>query len=322
MITAYFADNPVKQIEIDQSNLSLLKDAMWIDLFSPTEEEKLAVEKSLSLCLPTKADMHEIELSSRLYREGPDLIMTAMVLANSGSETPQYEPVTFILTDQQMITLRYIEPLSFKLLNNRIMGKNFKPGSAASIFILLLDSAADRLADIFELLAHRLSEYSKNIFAPKTKKNDKNYHLLLRKLGAIGMLNSNARESLETFARLISFFSQEMSTTDKAALGPSLDLISEDIKSLNEHVSFISSEVNFMLNATLGMINIEQNDIIKIFSIMAVIFLPPTLVATIYGMNFQHMPELSWSFGYPFALGLIILTAWLPYIYFKIRKWL
>lgn len=322
MITAYFAENPVKKIEIDLANLSLLKDAMWIDLFCPTDEEKSAIEASLNLNLPTLAEMHEIELSSRLYREGENLIMTAMVLANSGSKAPQYEPITFILSPKQMLTLRFIEPHSFQLFIYRIIGKNFKPGSAADLFVLLLDASADRLADIFELLGNKLSEYAKDIFEPQAKSSNKDYRRLLRKLGATSMLNTNARESLETFARMVSFFSKEMNVSEGTELGQNIKLISDDIKSLNEHVTFISSEINFMLNATLGMINIEQNDIIKIFSIMAVIFLPPTLVATIYGMNFHNMPELSWTYGYPYALGLIILTAWLPYIYFRIRKWL
>lgn len=321
MITAYFANSQTK--EITKEDLDLLKEAIWIDLFCPSDEEKKVVEIKLGLSLPTKEDMREIELSSRLYREQNALVMTAMMLANSASETPDYEPITFIVSEKQMLTLRYIEPHSFQLFISRIENKNFRPCSAAELFIQLLDAAADRLADIFELIGYRLSEYSKNIFQKQKKYSKKiDYHWLLQRLGTTSMLNGNARESLETFARMLSFFSKEMNVPEKSELGQSIRLISDDIKSLNEHINFISTEINFLLNATLGMINIEQNDIIKIFSIMAVIFLPPTMVATIYGMNFKIMPELSWSYGYPFALGLIALTAWLPYIYFKIRKWL
>lgn len=299
-----------------------MKDAMWIDLFSPSPEENALIEKTLNISVPTKEEMHEIELSSRLYRENDSLFMTAMMLANSTSKTPEYEPITFILNGNQMLTLRYIEPQSFKLFISRIESKNFKFIDATNLLLFLLDTASDRLADVFEMIGNRLSDYSLAIFHNNSRQRKIDYNLFLRRLGATGTLNNRARESLETFGRLLSFLSKEMNVSENSELGQNIKLISDDIRSLNSHVNFISSEINFLLNAALGMINIEQNNIIKIFSIMAVIFLPPTLIATIYGMNFKYMPELSWDYGYPYALGLIVLTAWLPYIYFKIKKWM
>lgn len=317
MITAYFADRTNQIITKDFSSLA---NAIWIDLFSPSAQEKAAIEKYLGLLIPTKEEMREIELSSRLYRDNDSLIMTSMMVANSGSPMPQYEPITFILTKKQIITVRYIEPQSFKLFIGRMESHDFQIIDAPQLLVELLDAAADRLADTLELIGNRLSDYSSVIFHD-TNDEKADYNVLMRNLGATGTLTSKARESLENFSRLISFFYRE-SKAEASELGQNIKLVSDDIKSLNEHVTFLSAEINFLLNATLGLITIEQNNIIKIFSVMAVIFLPPTLIATIYGMNFAFMPEISWTFGYPFALGLILLTSWLPYKYFKMRKWL
>jgi magnesium transporter len=141
-------------------------------------------------------------------------------------------------------------------------------------------------------------------------------------MGANADLNTKVCESLVTFNRLIPFFSQMAGSRINDERLQRLGTLGKDINSLSDHAIFLSSKVNFLLDATLGMVNIEQNNIIKIFSVAAVIFLPPTLVASIYGMNFHIMPELEWHYGYVYALGMILLAAWLPYKYFKHKKWL
>ena len=144
----------------------------------------------------------------------------------------------------------------------------------------------------------------------------------MQQIGANGDLNTKARESLLTFNRLMGYFTQTVSSRIDNEDQIRLASLIKDIASLNDHANFLSTKINFLLDATLGLVNIEQNNIIKIFSVAAVIFLPPTLIASIYGMNFHFIPELSWKYGYLFSIFLIILAAWFPYKYFKYRKWL
>jgi magnesium transporter len=323
MIYACVVKEKLELHEVTAENQSLLKDALWIDMLSPTKEEERLVEESLILELPTRDEMVEIEVSSRLYKESGVVFMTAAMIAQSDSPDPKLDPVTFVLAQQQLVTIRYIEPQSFKLIISHLKKLEHSQHNAIGIFIELLDATVDRLADILELVGRRLDDYSKTIFRPQEHNEERlDYRHLLQQIGANGELNTKARESLVTFNRLLTFFGQSYgSRLDEETL-QRLSMLGKDISSLSDHANFLSSKVNFLLDATLGLVNIEQNNIIKIFSVAAVIFLPPTLIASIYGMNFQFMPELNWKYGYIFSIGLIMVAAWLPYKYFKYRKWL
>jgi len=308
---------------ITTDNQFLLEEAVWIDLFFPSKPEEELVERYIGLDLPTREEMVEIELSSRLYREHDTLFMTAAMIAHAESPNPKLDPVTFILTKNELVTIRYIESQSFQLFTSQVKKIDIIERDAVALLIELLDTTIDRLADILELVGGRLDDYSKTIFRPQqntTKKPD--YQQLMQQIGAHGDLNTKARESLVTFSRLISFFGQASESRVDNNGKSRLATLSKDISSLSDHANFLSTKINFLLDATLGMVNIEQNNIIKIFSVAAVIFLPPTLVASIYGMNFHLMPELSWKYGYLYSVGMIISAAWLPYKYFKHRKWL
>lgn len=323
MITALLDLKTYQPQEITTENQALLKEAMWIDLLSPSKEEEAQVEQCLSLNIPTREEMVEIELSSRLYREDGTLCMTATMIAQSDSPDPQLDPVTFVLTQHQLITIRYIEPQSFKIVATHLKKLDPAPNDPAALLITLLDATVDRLADMLELVGHRLDACSKSIFRPQPNATTKlDYRQLLQHIGANGDLNAKARESLLTFSRLIAFLGQTAGARMDSEGQLRLATLSKDIASLSDHANFLSTKVNFLLDGTLGMVGIEQNNIIKIVSVAAVIFLPPTLVASIYGMNFHFIPELSWKYGYFLSLGLMVLVAWLPYTYFKYRKWL
>ena len=298
-----------------------LDNAIWLDLLYPSKDEENIIEKLLGFNIPSRADMVEIELSSRLYQEHGVLFMTATMIAQSDSCDPILDPVTFILTRQQLLTIRYIEPQSFKLFTSHIQKIDLTNCNAQALLIELLDATVDRLADILELVGHRVDDYSKSIFRKVTSSAEKkDYQLLMQQLGANGDLTTKAQESLVTFNRLIAFLVQSLNSRLDAEQQIRLSALSKDIMSLSDHAHFLSTKVNFLLDATLGMVSIEQNNIIKIFSVAAVIFLPPTLIASIYGMNFHAMPELSWKYGYVCAVGLMLSAAWLPYKYFKYRK--
>jgi magnesium transporter len=321
MIT-YLNQTMLKPEEITSANISNLKSAVWIDLLSPTELEENQVEQYINIDIPTPGEMDEIELSSRLYKNNDKLFMTAMTIAQSHSTEPKLEPITFILTPQQLFTLRYIEPRSFSLFISRIKSiETEQRTNPVNLLIGLIDSSIDRLADILEFVGSQLDDYSKLIFHNKST-HKLNYQKLFQQIGAAGDLNTKARESLITFNRLITFFEQTKSSMLDHDNQTRLNTSNRDLTALNDHSNFLSTKINFLLDATLGMVNIEQNNIIKLFSVAAVIFLPPTLIASIYGMNFHFMPELSWKYGYLFAIGLMGLASWLPYKFFKFKKWL
>lgn len=322
MIEIYSEGNNFSPQQVTAKNKELLSTAVWIDLLSPSEEEAILVEDNTGLEIPTKKEMQEIELSSRLYKEKDALYMTVNVIVKSETTHPKSDPMTLILTKKTLITIRYINPPSFELFIARLSRRS----NIREIDILLdwLDISIDRLADILENISHRLESYSQVTFSVQKDKfperPDFQYHL--QDIGASGDLSTKVQESLITFSRLISFFNQNISPPPNPQLKAKLTTLTKDINSLTDYVIFLSNKVNFLLDATLGMINIEQNNIIKIFSIASVILLPPTLIASIYGMNFTHMPELSWRLGYPFAILLMAIAAWLPYKFFKKKKWL
>lgn len=325
MITVHLSKSSSGSYEINEDNQALLDDAIWIDLLQPTRKEELFLEQRLALNIPTREEMREIELSSRLYKNKGALFMTATMIAESSSPNPKHDAVTFVLAKQQLITIRYIEPQSFRLFLSQIHRTDFVSKQNSLLLIELLEVTIDRLADILESIGHQLEDTSKTIFRPEQESqgvHKLDYQLLIQQIGVNADLNTNARESLVTFNRLITFFAQsaeaQIENEEKLRLGT----LSKDVSALSDHANFISSKVNFLLDATLGLINIEQNSIIKIFSVAAVIFLPPTLIASIYGMNFHFMPELSYKWGYFMAVGLMFLSALLPYKYFKRKKWL
>lgn len=321
MIIAYVGNKTLRPQEVTEENSSIIKEAVWLDLLCPSKMEESLIEGCLNIDIPTRQEMREIEFSSRLYKENGILFMTATMIAQSDSLDPKLDPVTFVLTPERLITIRYIEPQSFKLFALNLKKIDTTHHDAVSMLIELLDATVDRLADILEFVGARLDEYSKTIFRPETKTKP-DYRQLMQQMGINGDLNTKARESLVTFNRLITFFNQTASTRIDAEGQLRLASLSKDIASLSDHANFVSNKVNFLLDATLGLVNIEQNNIIKIFSVAAVIFLPPTLIASIYGMNFEFMPAIMWKWGYVFSLILMALSSWLPYKYFKYKKWL
>lgn len=296
------------------------QDARWIDMLCPTREEEEAIELFIGAEVPTPEEMRAIEVSERLYREGDTYYMTVSVLTKVDVQEPSLSAVTFILNRDRLVTLRYAEPLPFAVYARQV--PKLLPGeqTPAMLFIGLIDAITNRLADILERVAHDIDDTNMQIF-PLAKQCTRapNYQDVLKAIGRVGDLMSKARESLATLERLIAFIPQ------CAYMQSSRELIAaqaHDVAGLNDHAHFLTNKISFLLDATLGMISFEQNNIIKIFSVAAVMFLPPTLIASIYGMNFDHMPELHWRHGYPITLLLMVISAALPYFYFKRKKWL
>ncbi|STY29853.1 metal ion transporter, MIT family [Legionella wadsworthii] len=326
MVVIYYqSDSRIQFKLLNDENKQLLQNALWIDLLSPTKEEEQIVETQLKIEIPTKEEVEEIEPSSRLYKENNVLYMTATMVALSDLPEVKTDVVAFILTEKCLITLRYVELHPFKLFIKKLLRSNSKDYSRNIVLIELLDAAIDRLADILEKISGKFDEISKTIFHPKENPHhttETNYKYILQYIGANGDLGTKASESLISFTRLISYLEQGYNSEPPKEINNHLNIIQKDITALREHASFLSTKFSFLLDATLGMINIEQNNTIKIFSVAAVIFLPPTLIASIYGMNFKFIPELNWYMGYPVAILMMFLSALLPFRYFKKKKWL
>jgi magnesium transporter len=298
---------------------------IWIDLHEPSPREVRFVEDMLQIDVPTPAEIVEIEASSRLYEEADAFFMTATMLCRAESDSPELTAVTFILVGQRLVTLRYADPLPFRTAASQIHRNPLAWNSGEVAFVGLLEVIVDRLADILEAIGADLDAVSREVFTTDAKeaaRRAKDYRQLLARVGRAGDMIGKSRESLVSLGRLVAFVTVAFKAKDRKSLQTRIKTVSRDVISLSDHASFLTSKVTFSLDAILGLVSIEQNGIIKIFSVAAVVFLPPTLVASIYGMNFEVMPEMDLTFGYPMALGLMVLSAIMPYLYFKRKGWL
>jgi magnesium transporter len=314
----------LKRSTADQ--LAALPDnAVWIDLFNPTPAEDKAVEKLAGIAVPTRDEMQEIEISSRLYIENGARYMTATLMCHSDSETPKTTAVTFILTGHRLVTVRYDEPRPFTLVANKL-ARSCAPGvTGEQVLMELLDAVIDRCADILERIGADVDTVSHDIFEPESERHGsaKRYSQILIAIGRKGDLTSKVRESLVSIGRLVTFLSAVIEGVKWSKdMREQLKTQQRDVASLTDHASYLSNKITFVLDAMLGVVNLEQNNIIKLFSVMAVVLMPPTLIASIYGMNFKSMPELEWAHGYPLALLAMVAAAVVPYWLFKLKKWL
>ncbi len=300
---------------------------LWIDLLNPTAEEDRFVEKIVGVSIPTREEMEEIEVSSRLYNEDGGEFMTMAGLAQLDTESPLLTPVTFVLKGQILVTVRFAEPRPFLTFSTRAQ----RPGalnvwSGEQIMLGLLEALIDRIADALERVGAKIDNISREVFHnPNVARKARDFQSVLVEIAREGDVLSMVRESLVSMTRVLTYHTAVTEDANKKAIKDTrqrIRSIQRDISSLADHSTYLSSKVSFLLDSTLGLINIEQNQIIKIFSIASVCLMPPTLVASIYGMNFRHMPELDWGIGYPLALVLMIVTAIIPFIYFRRKGWL
>lgn len=315
---------------LDGGRLRQLPDPMaqeaqpvWLDLLNPLPHHSREIEARYGIRMPTRERMEEIEELSRLYADGQGIYMTLSLPVRTELDLPLLVPVTFILTPEILVTVHDYAPRAFQTFPQRAERVDTGCRDADTLLLALLDAVVDRLADILELVGREVERLSREVLHVIPGEQAKDYRLVLRDIGHHGEVVGHVLQSLVSVERLIVFLGVaargRLATKESRAKQKSL---SRDSRHLIEHANFLSQKIQFLLDATLGMIGIEQNATIKIFSVAAVVFLPPTLIASIYGMNFEIMPELHWMFGYPFAIGLMILSAWLSYWIFKSRGWL
>lgn len=320
MLTIYRSDNGHLQPATDGDCTG----SLWLDLFKPTREEEGSVEKHLGIEVPTREEMREVESSSALYRERGATFVTVRVVQRDPDMQPRLTSVTLVLTSTVFLTIRYAEPRSFQLFVTRTQKPDSTFKSAASAMLCLLETVVDRAADILEEVGDSLDPISLEIFSQNAGSMKTiaaaDLGRVLKKIGQSGDLTSRVRESLHSVGRSVPFLQVEH--FEAAEIGERLETLHSDVQSLLQHVEFLQTQIQFLLDSNLGLISIQQNAIMKTLSVAAVVFLPPTLIGSIYGMNFEKMPELHWHYGYLFALLLMVLSAAGPFLYFRAKRWL
>jgi magnesium transporter len=326
MLTVYVPNGTALERRSVEAGAAPPDKTVWLDMVTPSVAEDKVVEQLLGVAVPTREEMQEIEVSSRLYVENGARYMTATLMCQSDTPTPKTTPVTFILAGHRLVTVRYDDPRPFAMIDYKLSRTSPNSVTGESVLVDLLDAVIDRSADILERVGGEVDAISRKIFEVDEEQDVEApaYKDVLKELGRKGDLTSKVRESLVSIGRLLLFLHNEAETMrwpkDSRA---HLQSMRRDTASLSDHATYLANKVTFLLEAMLGVVNIEQNAIIKIFSIAAVIFMPPTLIASIYGMNFHHnMIELEWTYGYPFAIVLMVLAAALPVLYFRWKKWL
>ncbi len=298
--------------------------AFWMDLYQPSREEEQRVEQHLGIEVPTREEMREVESSSALYREREATFVTVRVVQRDTALQPRLVSITLVITGSVFLTIRYDEPKSFRQFVSRARKENSVFNSPSSAMLCLLETIVDRAADILEEIGEKLDPISLEIFSQNAGSMKTiaaaDLGRVLKKIGENGDLTSRVRESLHSVKRAVPFLG--MNRAESEEVRTRLKTLSRDVQSLLEHDNFLQTQIQFLLDSNLGLISIQQNAIMKSLSVAAVVFLPPTLVGSIYGMNFEHLPELHWRYGYFYALALMLASSLGPFLYFRAKRWL
>jgi magnesium transporter len=298
---------------------------IWVDLFQPTEEERRQVEAQYKIDIPSKDLLNEIESSSRLFNREGFICVSMPLIPSRDSEDPTPPPLGFVLTPAILVTVRFSDVHG--IAQAVALFKNGAPPSSTHAFVSILEAMVDYGADLLERLAQDVAAISRRSFRQYAKgpsritNSTRNLRATLVELGSAGEHISEVRDTLLGLQRIASFVSEAARTWLPKDAYARLQTVRRDVLSLTDFETHLSNKVQFLLDAVLGFINTEQNEIFKVLTIASVIGIPPTLIASMYGMNFKNMPELSWSWGYQWGLALIVISTVLPILWFKSRGW-
>ena len=299
--------------------------AVWIDLFEPTDEERGKVEQALELRMPARAELEEIESSSRAFIEKAALYLSTPVLEGEDCRNDVLTTVGFVLSKKSLVTLRFAHVAAFEAVRRSAEQEKLGP---SDVVLRLLEGIVDHTADALEHASADLEKISNATFhadrphGRQLKQASQDLYAALRKLGKMADRVSRLRDTLLGVGRIATFALEADEGRRFASGSASLQVVRRDVGSLTDYHAHLSSKIQFLLDATLGFISIQQNDIVKALTIASVVGVPPVLIVGIYGMNFKHMPELDWALGYPFALILLLVSALLPLGWFKWRGWM
>ena len=320
MINVFVLQNGrLSQVNIESRDDLERSTPIWVDLTDPSDEERDWVRSIYGVTLPDEDEVKDIEASARYYEgDGGELHLRSDFLLEEDEGESRVVTVAFILAKDMLFSMHNDDLPVFRLVRMRARSR---PGSIGDFKDVLLDLYATDVeysADALEGVYQNLEEVSRSVLQKEFSDAD-----AAESLSAMAReedLNGRIRRNMMDTRRAVSFLMRGRLLS--AEQFDEARQILRDIESLDGHTAFLFEKINFLMDATVGFININQNKIIKIFSVASVVFLPPTLIASIYGMNLRILPELNWSFGYPFAMLLMIASAITPFWYFRKRGWL
>ena len=328
MLTAYSLQKVGPVPVAVGTEATLPDDAVWVDLLSPSRDEDSAAERALGISLPTFEEAKEIEFSSRFYEENGAILMTASLLSGVEEGNPALSPITFAMRGNRIATIRYHDPRSFRQFIVRTSKVEGSCADSAGVLLGLLEAIIDRLADTVEKTGAEVDRLNHTIFmhgrerSRSERRSERQLERVIEEIGVQGDFVAKARESLASLQRLLQYADSVSKALEIGKHKGRLKLMARDARSLTDQLDFLSGKVIFLLDGALGLVTVQQNEVIRILTVAAMFFFPPTLIGTIYGMNFQFMPELHWAIGYPLVIIAMVLSALLPYLYFKRRGWL
>jgi magnesium transporter len=299
---------------------------VWLDLMQPTPEEQGRMASEYGIRVPSRDALQEIESSSRLRAEGQVLTLSMPLTVPEERPDPVPAPLGFILSPSLLVSVRFTEVHGFAEVRARL-DKGDAPVDSTAVFAALIEGMVDYRADLLEGISAQVATVSKRVFSrhilPSTRRTVLGGALreMLAAVGTAGERLSEIRESLLGLQRIVGFTCEMAHDWMRPEIRTRLTTARGDLASLSDYETHLWSRIQFLLDAILGFINTDQNDIFKVLTIVSVVGIPPTLIASMYGMNFHNMPELSWRYGYQFGLALILVSTILPILWFKWRGW-
>jgi len=313
--------SPSERSEIPTEALAV----SWIDLLHPTSDERASVEKGYGITLPSREELSGVELSSRISLKNGVLYLSVPTVSHMGEVEHAPSPLGFVLSKKLLVTIRYAQLHAFDAVAERC-AKGDGTFTSVDVFTALVDEMVDLSADLIEKIAGNLDSVSRAVFSEPgrqkhvTQSNEELRGVLIS-VGNAGERLSRIRDSVLGLQRIVPFVAGTEQDWIPANIRARLKATQGDLTSLAEYETHLSDKAQFLLDAVLGFINTKQNDIFQVLTVISIVGIPPTLVASIYGMNFKSMPELSWAWGYPYGLAVILLSAILPMLWFKWRRW-
>ncbi len=318
---------PPVELNTDRASAGLAAHGLWIDLINPTEPERTLVERATGLTVPDRASVAEIETSSRLAEQNGVLTLSTPMISRDAAGSLTVAPIGFVVARDRLLTLRYGGSVVFDRFAEHF-SLVAEPPSGMQPFLGLLEALVDRLADVLEQNGAELESVSADLFERgaggrgPSRRRDAFLQTTLADIGRKGAHISHLRDALLGIGRIVRFVGETATAWLEETEQRRLKVLERDIASLGDYDTQLTNKIQFLLDATLGFINIEQNNTIKILTVVSIVGIPPTFIASLYGMNFKNMPELSWTYGYEYGLSLIALSIVIPLVIFWRRGWL
>ncbi len=321
MLSAHPGGSPCEMIDGPYATT-----AIWLDLLEPTESERAAAGRITGLRVPAREGIAEIESSSRVSAEGDVLYLNTPQSYRTPAGDPASVPLGFVLAPDRILTVRFAPSIAFDGFAAHFAQLGATPPCSVGVFVGIVEAIVDRIADVLEHVGRDLDGISKRVFGAEmtggSKRTDQGLRETLRGIGRCGDSLANLRDSLMGVGRLVAYVEERARAWTPPALATNFKTLRADIASLNDYDAQLSIKVGFLLDATLGFINIEQNNGVKVLTVVSVVGIPPTFVVGLYGMNFKNMPEYDWAWGYQWGLAMVAVSVVAPIVWFKVRGWL